>query len=113
MDPFCGPRADLFAGRKSGESPRMPTANGWGALRNFLVPGLRRSLQVCDRGSGRDTGGTRTQRPPGPNSPTVLLSLAIRFKPDAAGKTYRVEVAGRDDLGNEDPFTLAGMLTVN
>lgn len=49
----------------------------------------------------------------GPNSPTVRLNLALRFKPSAAGKTYRVEVAARDDLGNEDPFTLAGTLTVN
>jgi hypothetical protein len=49
----------------------------------------------------------------GPNSPTVRLDLALRFKPSAAGKTYRVEVAARDDLGNEDPFTLAGTLTVN
>jgi hypothetical protein len=49
----------------------------------------------------------------GPNSPTVRLDLAFRFKPSAAGKTYRVEVAARDDLGNEDPFTLAGTLTVS
>ena len=48
----------------------------------------------------------------GPESPTVRLDLALRFKPSAAGKTYRVEVAARDDLGNEDPFTLAGTLTV-
>jgi hypothetical protein len=49
----------------------------------------------------------------GPNSPTVRLDLAFRFKPSAAGKTYQVEVAARDDLGNEDPFILAGTLTVN
>ena len=49
----------------------------------------------------------------GPNSPTVRLDLALRFKPLAAGKTYRVEVAARDDFGNEDPFAVAGTLTVN
>jgi hypothetical protein len=49
----------------------------------------------------------------GPNSPTVRLDLALRFKPLAAGKTYRVEVAARDDFGNEDPFAVAGTLTLN
>jgi hypothetical protein len=48
----------------------------------------------------------------GPNSPTVRLDLAFRFKPSAAGKTYGIEVAARDDLGNEDPFTLVGALSV-
>ena len=49
----------------------------------------------------------------GPLSPSVLLNLALRFKPSAAGRTYRVDVAASDDLGNDDPFTFAGTLTVN
>ena len=48
----------------------------------------------------------------GPLSPTVQLNLALRFKPSSAGKKYTVEVAATDDLKNEDPFTLAGSLTV-
>lgn len=48
----------------------------------------------------------------GPNSPTVKLGLALKFKPSAAGNTYRIEVAASDDLENEDLFTLAGTLTV-
>ena len=48
----------------------------------------------------------------GPNSPSVRLNLALSFKPLAAGRTFRVEVAAADDLGHEDPFAFAGTLTV-
>jgi hypothetical protein len=48
----------------------------------------------------------------GPTSPSVTLNLALSFKPSARGRTFRVEVAASDDLGNEDPFALAGTLTV-
>ena len=49
----------------------------------------------------------------GPNSPTIRLSLDLRFKPSAAGSTYSVEVAATDDLGNADPFAVAGTLAVH
>lgn len=87
-----------------------------GQFGNGFSPGLNRRLQT--RYATLDLGET-TVGPVnsalgfGPLSPTVRLDLALRFKPSAAGKTYRVEVAARDDLGNEDPFTLAGTLTVN
>ena len=48
----------------------------------------------------------------GPTSPSVRLNLALSFKPSAAGRTFRVEVAAADDLGHEDPFAFAGTLTV-
>jgi len=48
----------------------------------------------------------------GPNSPTIRLNLALRFKPSAAGRVYSVEAAATDDLGNVDPFAVAGSLTV-
>jgi hypothetical protein len=48
----------------------------------------------------------------GPNSPTIRLNLGLWFKPSAAGKVYSVEVAATDDLGNQDPFAVAGTLTV-
>ncbi len=48
----------------------------------------------------------------GANSPTVRIDLALRFKPSAAGRTYQIEVAAKDDFGNEDPFATAGTLTV-
>ena len=48
----------------------------------------------------------------GPNSPTIRLGLALLFKPSAAGRTYSVEVAATDDLGNSDPFALAGTVAV-
>jgi hypothetical protein len=44
---------------------------------------------------------------------TSIIRPLIGFKPSAAGKTYRVEMAARDELVNEDPFALAGTLTVN
>jgi len=49
----------------------------------------------------------------GPDSPSVRLNLPLTFKPSAAGRTYQVLVSASDDLGNEDPFALAGSLTVS
>ena len=89
---------------------------GTGQFGNGFPPGINKRLQT--RHATLDLGET-TVGPVnsaigiGPNSPTVRLGLALRFKPSAAGKTYRVEVAARDDLGNEDPFALAGTLTVD
>jgi hypothetical protein len=48
----------------------------------------------------------------GATSPSILLKLALSFKPSAIGGPYRVEVAAANDLGNEDPFMQAGTLTV-
>jgi len=48
----------------------------------------------------------------GAASPSVLLKLALTFKPSAVGGPYLVEVAGSDDFGHEDPFALAGTLSV-
>ncbi len=48
----------------------------------------------------------------GAASPSVKINLPLAFKPSAAGKTYTIEVAARDDLGNEDPFAIAGTLTI-
>ena len=50
----------------------------------------------------------------GPTSPVVTLNLALSFKPQAAGRTFDVEVAASDDEGGEPQFyDLAGTLTVN
>jgi hypothetical protein len=48
----------------------------------------------------------------GPSSPGVMLNLGISFKRSTAGRTFHVDVAGRDDLGNDDPFVEAGIITV-
>ncbi len=49
----------------------------------------------------------------GPTGPDVTLNLSLGIKPPAAGHIYSVEVAARDDLGNEDDFFVdAGTLTV-
>lgn len=48
----------------------------------------------------------------GPVSPSVSLNLPFTFKPSARGRTFTVEVAAEDDLGNEDPFAVAGTLAV-
>jgi hypothetical protein len=42
----------------------------------------------------------------------VTLNLALSFKPSAAGRTFRVEVAASDDAFHEDPFVVAGTLRV-
>jgi hypothetical protein len=48
----------------------------------------------------------------GPTGQSVTLNLSLSFGPQAAGRTYAVEVAAADDLGNEDDFVQAGTLTV-
>lgn len=48
----------------------------------------------------------------GPTGPSVTLNLALSFKPRAAGRSYEVEVAATDDLGNQDAFMHAGTLQV-
>jgi hypothetical protein len=49
----------------------------------------------------------------GPTGPSVTLNLSLSFKPQAAGRTFLVEVAGSDDEGNEsDFFAEAGTVTV-
>lgn len=48
----------------------------------------------------------------GPTALDVTLNLAIKFKSRAAGRTYVVEVAATDDLGNQEEFAQAGTLSV-
>ncbi len=44
---------------------------------------------------------------------SVTMNLSLSLKPPAAGRSYSVEVAARDDQGNEDDFFFeAGTLTV-
>jgi hypothetical protein len=49
----------------------------------------------------------------GPTGPSVTLNLSLGFKPQAAGKTFLVEVGASNDAGEEDTFTPAGSLTVS
>ena len=51
-------------------------------------------------------------RAEGPTAPTMLLELEVRFHGRAAGRTFVVEVAATDDLGNIQEFVPAGTLTV-
>ena len=48
----------------------------------------------------------------GPTGPSVLLNLNLRFKPQAAGRTFDVEVRVRDDSGNVQGWDLAGKIAV-
>jgi hypothetical protein len=48
----------------------------------------------------------------GPTGPSVLLNLHLRFKPQAAGRTFTVEVLARDDAGNVQDWDVAGTITV-
>jgi len=49
----------------------------------------------------------------GPTGPSVTLHLSLGFKPQAAGRTFLVEVGASNDAGEEDTFTPAGSLTVS
>jgi Calx-beta domain len=48
----------------------------------------------------------------GPTAPDVTLNLELSFKPMAGGRSYIVEVAATDDLGNREDFAQAGTLIV-
>src|SRR5262249_1480902 len=50
----------------------------------------------------------------GPAGPSVTLNLSLSFKPQAGGRTLRIEAAGSDNLGNQnDVFAEAGTLVVH
>jgi hypothetical protein len=48
----------------------------------------------------------------GPPGSRVGLSLDLSFKPLAAGRTFQVEVLAIDDTGQQQDFTVVGVLTV-
>ena len=48
----------------------------------------------------------------GPTGPSVTLNLLLSLKPQAAGRTFAVEVAASDDQGHADDFAQAGTLMV-
>jgi hypothetical protein len=48
----------------------------------------------------------------GPTGPSVLLNLNLRFKKQAAGRTFTVEVRARDDSGGVQGWDVAGAITV-
>lgn len=48
----------------------------------------------------------------GPTGPSVTLNFDLSFKPQAGGRTYRVEVFATDDFGHQQGFEPVGILTV-
>jgi hypothetical protein len=48
----------------------------------------------------------------GPTGPSVTLTYNLSFKPNAAGRTFRVEVFATDDFGNHQGFDPVGTVTV-
>ena len=48
----------------------------------------------------------------GPTGPGETLHQSGSFKPRTAGQDYIVELAAKDDFGNQDPFVEAGTLSV-
>jgi hypothetical protein len=49
----------------------------------------------------------------GPTGTSVALNLSLSFKPLAAGRTFRVEVAASNDEGTKSVFEEADVMTVN
>jgi hypothetical protein len=47
----------------------------------------------------------------GPTSPTMVLTLDLKFSAIARGH-WTIEAAASDDRGNNDPFAFAGVLDV-
>ena len=48
----------------------------------------------------------------GPDGPSVLLNLGLRFKPQAAGRIFRVEARASDKSGTAQGWTSAGTIAV-
>jgi hypothetical protein len=48
----------------------------------------------------------------GPTGPSVLLTYSLSFKPQAAGRVFRVEAFATDDFGHQQGFDLVGTVTV-
>ena len=44
----------------------------------------------------------------GPTGPSVILNLALKFKPQASGRTFAVEVKASDDLGGVQGWDQVG-----
>lgn len=51
-------------------------------------------------------------RAAGAGSPTVFLLFDLIFQPSLAGRVLQIEVAASDDLGHQDSFAKAGLVTV-
>jgi hypothetical protein len=49
----------------------------------------------------------------GPTGPSVTLSLALKFKPEAAGRTFAVEMKATDDFGGVQGWDPVGSITVH
>jgi len=49
----------------------------------------------------------------GPTGPSVTLDLALRFKPESAGRTFVVEMKAADDSGNVQGWDQVGRITVH
>jgi len=48
----------------------------------------------------------------GPQGPSVLLNLGLRFKPKAAGRVFQVEARASDKSGTAQGWTSAGTISV-
>jgi hypothetical protein len=49
----------------------------------------------------------------GPTGPSVTLNLALRFKPESAGRTFVVEMKAADDSGSVQGWDQVGRITVH
>ncbi len=49
----------------------------------------------------------------GPTGPLVTLNLALKFKPEAAGRTFAVEMRAADDFGSVQGWDTVGSITVH
>jgi hypothetical protein len=74
-----------------------------------FAAGSSNSLQTAQ--ATLDLAGTSVKGS-GPTGPSITLNLALSFKPQAAGRTFIVEVAATNDGSTRSEFMQAGTLTV-
>jgi hypothetical protein len=83
-----------------------PSSGTFGPAKKLGAGGV-----LTHAGNQLDPGAT-TRAAGGPTAPTVLLNLALRLGSQYAGRSFTIEVAATDDLGNDQPFAAAGTLLV-
>lgn len=80
-----------------------------GELIGGVVPGEAGTLETDT--VILDVAGSM-MRGSGPTGPSVTLTLAVAFKPEAAGRGYRVDIRAVDDTGAEQSETGVGAVYI-
>jgi len=80
-----------------------------GTFGNPVIPGSPQPFET--NAATMYVEGSRVQGS-GPTGPSVVMTYSLSFKPQAAGRVFRVEAFATDDVGHQQGFDLVGTVTV-